>query len=139
MAARRDGDRGDDQRPLEQLRVLPHRPPVRAGHHDSSSAGQAPRSAGGTGRKKLAEDAGMSPWSVGRMLKGETLPLAENVYATASVLGVDENQLLDTGGYRDKKEHPKKPQKAVLSVANPLTRKRSRTALGSLIRLSARC
>ncbi|MDX3360590.1 MULTISPECIES: helix-turn-helix domain-containing protein [Streptomyces] len=76
---------------------------------------------GGTGRKRLAEDVGMSIWAVGRMLRGETLPRVENVYALARVLGADEEQLLDTAGYRQGANRTKRPKEPVLSIANPLT------------------
>ena len=53
---------------------------------------------GGTGRRRLADDAGMSISAVGRMLRGETLPRAENIVALARVLRADERQLLDAAG-----------------------------------------
>ncbi|MFI9417987.1 helix-turn-helix domain-containing protein [Streptomyces werraensis] len=76
---------------------------------------------GGTGRTRLAEDAGMSVWAIGRMLRGETLPKVENVYALADVLGADETRLLDTAGYRHRPHQPKQTQGPVLSIAHPLT------------------
>ncbi|MDX3345995.1 helix-turn-helix transcriptional regulator [Streptomyces sp. ME02-6987-2C] len=74
---------------------------------------------GGTGRRRLAEDAGMSVWAVGRMLRGETLPKPENIGGLAAALGVDEDLLLDTAGYRNRSVHAKAANQAVLSVANP--------------------
>ncbi|MYR58857.1 helix-turn-helix domain-containing protein [Streptomyces sp. SID625] len=77
--------------------------------------------AGATGRRKLAEAAGMSVWAVGRMLRGETLPKVENIYGLAAALGADEQLLLDTAGYRRRTDHAKRPNQPVLSIANPVT------------------
>ncbi|MFJ5038028.1 helix-turn-helix domain-containing protein [Streptomyces parvulus] len=77
--------------------------------------------AGSTGRTRLAEDTGMSVWAVGRMLRGETLPVAENIYALAEALGADEGLLLDTAGYRQRSDRAKKVKPAVRSVNHPPT------------------
>ncbi|MEU7323313.1 helix-turn-helix transcriptional regulator [Streptomyces griseoviridis] len=85
---------------------------------------------GGTGRKRLAADAGMSVWAVGRMLRGETLPRVENLYGLAEALGADEGLLLDTAGYRNRSDHAKRTNKPVLSVANPPTPEAIADSLG---------
>jgi transcriptional regulator with XRE-family HTH domain len=72
---------------------------------------------GATGRRRLAEDAGMSVWAVGRMLRGETLPKYENVCGLAEALGVDEKLLLDTAGYRNRSDRANGSKQAVLSIA----------------------
>ncbi|MFF0092796.1 helix-turn-helix domain-containing protein [Streptomyces canus] len=85
---------------------------------------------GGTGRRKLAEDAGMSVWAVGRMLRGETLPKVENVYGLAEALGADEGLLLDTAGYRNRSERAKRTNQPVLSVVNSPTPEAIADSLG---------
>jgi transcriptional regulator with XRE-family HTH domain len=55
----------------------------------------SPRSGG---RKGLAEAAGMSPSSVGRMLAGSTVPEASKVPQLADALGVPRNELLSRAG-----------------------------------------
>ncbi|MFI2434752.1 helix-turn-helix domain-containing protein [Streptomyces sp. NPDC018693] len=74
---------------------------------------------GSTGRRRLAENAGMSVWAVARMLRGETLPKPENIGGLAAALGVDEDPLLDTAGYRNRSDRAKSGNQPVLSVANP--------------------
>lgn len=74
---------------------------------------------GATGRRRLATDAGMSVWAVGRMLRGETLPKPENIGGLAAALGVSEDLLLDTAGYRNRSDRAKPASQPVLSVANP--------------------
>ncbi|MFJ1606935.1 helix-turn-helix domain-containing protein [Streptomyces sp. NPDC088253] len=79
---------------------------------------------GGTGRRRLAEKAGMSVWAIGRMLRGETLPKVENVYALADALNLDEeaqNRLFDTAGYPSRSNRVKGSNQPVLSIANPPT------------------
>ncbi|MFM9590798.1 helix-turn-helix domain-containing protein [Streptomyces scabiei] len=74
-----------------------------------------------TGKLQLANDAQMSVSAVRRMLRGETLPRVEAVYSLASVLGADEERLLDTAGYRTAQPREKRSVEPVLSVAPPLT------------------
>ncbi|PWI16074.1 hypothetical protein DI272_19285 [Streptomyces sp. Act143] len=74
---------------------------------------------GGTGRRRLSEDAGMSVWAVARMLRGETLPKAENIGGLAAALGVDEDLLLDTAGYRNRPDRAKRTNQPVVSIAQP--------------------
>ncbi|MEU6595406.1 helix-turn-helix transcriptional regulator [Streptomyces sp. NPDC046881] len=71
------------------------------------------------GRARLAEDSGMSVWSIGRLLRGETLPRIENLYGLAAALKVDEDLLLDTAGYPKRSDRAKVANQPVLSVANP--------------------
>ncbi|MFF5968150.1 helix-turn-helix domain-containing protein [Streptomyces collinus] len=73
---------------------------------------------GSTGRRRLAEDSGMSIWAVARMLRGETLPKPENIGGLAEALGVSEDLLLDTAGYRNRSNRAISGNQAVLSVAN---------------------
>jgi transcriptional regulator with XRE-family HTH domain len=76
-------------------------------------------SARSNGSRRLAEDAGMSVWAVRRMLRGETLPKPENIGGLARALGVDEDLLLDTAGYRNRTDRTNIANQPVLSVANP--------------------
>ncbi|MEU1853638.1 helix-turn-helix transcriptional regulator [Streptomyces sp. NPDC019990] len=82
------------------------------------------------GRRRLAEDAGMSVWAIGRLLRGETLPRVENVYGLAAALKADENLLLDTAGYRNRSDRTKTTNRPVLSVANPPSPEGIADALG---------
>lgn len=75
----------------------------------------------GLGKTQLANDTGMSVSSVRRMLRGETLPKVENVYALAEVLEADEGLLLDTAGYRTPRTRADESTEPLLSVAEPLT------------------
>lgn len=63
----------------------------------------------------------MSVSAVGRMLRGETLPKVENVYALAETLRADEGLLLDTAGYRTPRTRADESTEPLLSVAEPLT------------------
>lgn len=85
---------------------------------------------GGTGRAQLSEDTGMSVSAVGRMLRGETLPKVENVYALAEALRADERELLDTAGYPTPRTRADKSLDPVLSIAQPLTPEGIADALG---------
>jgi len=67
------------------------RPAVVAAGYDIDS----PR---GGGKKKLAEDTGMSPSSIGRMLAGQTLPEPVHLERLAEVLGVSLMSLLVRSG-----------------------------------------
>lgn len=72
----------------------------------------------------------MSVWAVGRMLRGETLPKPENIGGLAAALGVDEDLLLDTAGYRNRSDRANIANQAVLSVANPPSPEAVADALG---------
>lgn len=85
---------------------------------------------GSSGKLKLADDTGMSVSAVRRMLRGETLPRVEAVYRLADILGADEDQLLDTAGYRTSQPRQKRSDGPVLSVPPPLTPEGIADALG---------
>jgi len=69
----------------------------------------------GAGRRRLADDTGMSISAVGRMLRGATLPKPENIVALAGVLHTDLHRLFDAAGIT-LPDHTKYDEPPVLSV-----------------------
>lgn len=78
------------------------RPAVVAAGYDIDS----PR---GGGKKKLAQDTGMSPSSIGRMLAGQTLPDPAHLERLADVVGVSLMELLARSGIVSRKADQTEP------------------------------
>lgn len=64
---------------------------IKAGYDLSS-----PRSGG---RSKLAEDTGISPSTISRMLNGQVIPSAYSLEVLGDAIGVHVTYLLEAGGY----------------------------------------
>ncbi|MCZ9352955.1 helix-turn-helix transcriptional regulator [Streptomyces mutabilis] len=103
------------------------RPAVVAAGYDIDS----PR---GGGKKALAEDTGMSPSSVGRMLSGQTLPEPVHLERLAEVLGVHLMDLLAHSGVISDRARRTAPVSAPTPAAVPrelrLTPEEAARALG---------
>lgn len=68
---------------------------------------------GGSGRTRLAEATGTTVWTVGRWLKGETLPGLGQYQHIARALAVDTMDLLAEAGIIPQSEHTSDPNQAV--------------------------
>jgi transcriptional regulator with XRE-family HTH domain len=101
------------------------RPAVVAAGYDIDS----PR---GGGKKALAEDTGMSPSSVGRMLSGQTLPEPVHLERLADVLGVPLMDLLVQSGVVSERARDtgSSPPVSLASAEPELTPEAAARALG---------
>jgi len=99
------------------------RPAVVAAGYDIDS----PR---GGGKKALAEDTGMSPSSVGRMLAGQTLPEPTHLERLAEVLGVSLMELLVRSGVVSEKAGRAVSPPTVAPPVRPMTPEEAARALG---------